>query len=326
MILLDYGSRDASSAAVRQLVRHFPFCEYYYSDTRGWMWNRSAALNAGARFSDGDFLFFTDVDIFYPPWFVEHLMRHRGERVFFASACFRCPQDFSDWAHLARNGAEHKWPEMKGKGLMCCPRGGLEAVGGLDERFAYWGQEDHDFANRLGRLGLQELTPPDVYCYHQWHPHVIYEVPLSVQFNNLAQFYGTQTESRVQANERRPWGKLARFEDRPIYASVDPETGSLRQGRAMQTIEASGVANLLTTINEMARSKGVLWALPNYDASDRHAVFLNKVLRRAGWHLDRRLGFAGDVAQGLLLAVPGLFQDCYLDGWIGGRKHSFFLT
>jgi hypothetical protein len=215
---------------------------------------------------------------------------------------------------------------MKGKGLMCCPRSALEQIGGLDERFAYWGQEDHDFSERLARLGLRELELANLYCYHQWHPHVIYDLPFSVQFNNLAHYYAGREEGRVRANLRNDWGKLARFDDRAIYSHIDPERGEPRQNLQIRTVEAFGVAGLLTTIREMVNAKDVLWAVPRYDASDRNGAFLNKVLRRAGWRLDRRLGYAGDLAQGLILAVPGLFRDYFLEGTLGGRNHAFLLT
>jgi hypothetical protein len=290
------------------------------------MWNRSAALNTGVRLARHPALFLTDVDIIYPRWFVERVIGYQKENVFFASACFRCPKAFADWDRLAQRHYEHKWSEMKGKGLMCCPRRALEEIGGLDERFAYWGQEDHDLSERLARFGLQELDLQDLYSYHQWHPHVIYDLPLSVQFNNLAHYYSGKAERRVRANETNAWGQLARFQDRAIYSHIDPEHGILRQNLQVRSVEAFGVATSLTIIREMVNAKDMLWAVPRYEASDRNGAFLNKVLRRAGWRLDRRLGYAGDLAQGLLLAVPGLFRDYFLDGTVAGRNHAFLLT
>lgn len=326
MTLVDYGSRMQCSSQIQQLVGSYPFCRYVYSDTRGWPWNRSAALNTGARISQGTVLFFTDVDIIYPPEFVEEILDHQAPDVFFASACFRSPKGFNEWNLLAKDGFANHWPEMKGKGLMCCPRPALEAVGGLDERFAYWGAEDLDLAERLARSGLREMNLPEVRCYHQWHPHVIYQLPLSVQFNNLTRYHGGRSTCRIQVNDHHNWGRVVRREERPVYQLVDPDLGVTRPGAPLRNIEAFGVANVLTAIKEIAAAKNVLWALPRYNASDTDATFLNKVLRRCGWRLDRRLGFAGDVAQGLLLAVPELFRDCYLTGTNNGEACSLFLT
>ena len=186
VILLDYGSRSACGSQIRQLVAGYPFCRYYYSDTRGWMWNRSAALNTGARISDREFLFFSDVDIVYPPWFVERIRKHMAADLFLASECFRSPQGFQDWGALKDGRYGRAWPSMKGKGLLCCARRVLEAVGGLEEGFGWWGQEDIDLVERLTRLGLRDAELPNLYCYHQWHPKCIYEMPLSVQFNNFS--------------------------------------------------------------------------------------------------------------------------------------------
>lgn len=326
MILVDYGSHSACSSEIRQLLGDYSFCRYCYSDTRGWMWNRSAALNTGARLTDREFLFLTDVDIVYPPWFVERVREHMAKDVFFASECFRCPKGFDSWVELRRGSLSHAWLSLKGKGLACCARSGLEAVGGLDERYGYWGQQDKDFVERLARSGTRDLAIPDLYCYHQWHPHVIYELPFSVQFNTLVRYYGAQAEARVKANERREWGKPVHSEDRPIYAFVDPEKGVLRPGSPVRITEAFGVASLLTMMNEIATTKNVVWAFPSYDASDRDATLLNKVLRRFGWRLNRRLGYADDFARGFSLAVPEFFRDYYLEGKIGRQPYSFFLT
>jgi hypothetical protein len=209
---------------------------------------------------------------------------------------------------------------------MCCSRQATEAVGGLDERFAYWGAEDLDFAERLARSGLRELNPPEIHCYHQWHPHVIYQLPLSVQFNNLTRYHGGRSSGRIQANKRRDWGRVVRRKDRPIFEYVDPDCGASQPGAPVRSIEAFGVAHVLTAVKDMAAASNVLWALPRYDASDTDATFLNKVLRRCGWRVDRRLGYACDVAQGLLLAVPELFRDCYLTGTNKGQACSLFLT
>jgi len=326
MILVDYGSSSDCSSAIRSLAGNYNFCRYCYSDTRGWMWNRSAALNTGARHSNREFLFLTDVDIVYPPWFVERLIHNMARDVCLISECFRSPPGFDNWESVTRRGDIPQWSSMKGQGLICVAKKALESVGGLDEQYGFWGPEDKDFVERLNRNLVPEYPLSDLYCYHQWHPHVIYELPLIVQFNNLVRYYGSQSESRVRANERREWGKQARFEDRPIYTHIDPELGVPRPGAPIRTIEAFGIASVLTTITEIATTQKVLWALPKYNASDRNAYLVNKVLRRFGWRLDRRLGYAGDVAQGLFLTVPGLFRDCYLDSSIGARSRAFFLT
>lgn len=327
MILLDYGSSSRWSSEIQKLVRNYPFSKYYYSDTRGWLWNRSAALNTGARLAKGDYLFLTDVDIIYPPWFVERVLEHAAANVFFTSSCYRCPQEFEAWDSLARNGSGHSWPEMKGKGLLCCPRRGLEAVAGLDEGFACWGQEDHDFAERLVRAGFQELTVEGkLTSYHQWHPRVIYQMPLTVQFHNLAQYYRGRATSRIEANEQLHWGKLTGREQRPIFQHIDAEMGTLLPNSRCEKLEVFGVGNVATALDRMAGSSRKVWALPVYAASDTDAAFLNKILRRLGWRLDRRVGLASDAAQGLLMAVPGLFRDYFLQGRLEHQPCAFFLT
>lgn len=326
MLLIDYGSRTGCRSLLREMLAEYGFCRYCYSDTRGWMWNRSAALNTGARLTQTRFLFFTDVDIIYPPWFVERLIRHQDERSFYSALCYRCPPEFDDWDRIEECFRDQGWSEMGGRGLLSCCTGAFNAVGGMDEQIGVWGSEDLDLTERLQRHGIRDISLPDFYCFHQWHPKVIYHLPESVQFSNLTRFYSGRSDARTVVNLHHRWGKLIQREDRPIFDFLDPHTGKLKDGISGKPIEAYNAASMTSVLSEMDSQKNSIWIVPRYVSAAKTNGPVNRLLRRLGWRLDRRIGYAEDFAEGLVLSVPGFFRDYFLGGIHADHESSFFLT
>lgn len=326
MVLIDYGSRLGFSSQIRDLLLEYSFCRYCYSDTRGWMWNRSAALNTGAKLADTTFLFFSDIDIIYPPWFVERLLGYQDEGSFLSALCYRCPPDFNDWDRIEEGFRDQGWSEMGGRGLLSCSSGALIAVGGMDEQIGVWGSEDLDLTERLQRHGMRDISLPDFYCFHQWHPKVIYHLPESVQFSNLTRFYSGRSEARTVVNLNHRWGRLIQSEDRPIFDFLDPQTGKLKEGISGKCIEAFNAASMTSVLSEMDSQKNSIWIVPHYVSASKNNGVVIRLLRRMGWKLDRRVGYAEDFAEGLVLSVPGFFRDYFLGGIHADRDSSFFLT
>ena len=60
LIFLDYGSQEKVSEQIQDLCNQYSFCRYIYNHTRGMYWNRAHAMNSAARFSDREYLLFTD--------------------------------------------------------------------------------------------------------------------------------------------------------------------------------------------------------------------------------------------------------------------------
>ena len=58
LIFIDYGSDELVSKEVQLLVQHYKFIKYYYSDTKGWFWNRAHAMNIGIKKAIGEIILF----------------------------------------------------------------------------------------------------------------------------------------------------------------------------------------------------------------------------------------------------------------------------
>jgi len=229
VIFVDFGSSIPNAALARQTVEKYPFCRYVYNDTRGYPWNRSWALNTGARLTSANFTLTTDVDIIFPPDFLEIAMQNaRQDRVLYC-APHLLPKGFSDWRNISSYVG--KFP-MGGSGF----KGGCQLISrdvfqrleGFDENYRYWGIEDRDFNLRMLASGLEEMWLSDrTAIFHQWHEKVNYNTR-----NVMPEGYWgrmtlyTYTKSTLPQG-RRNWGKLYTTEERKIFSFLDFENKKL---------------------------------------------------------------------------------------------------
>ncbi len=171
-ILVDYGSSVQNSINIRSLVEQFKFCDYAHSDTRGWPWNRSKALNIGIRLAETDFVLATDVDMMFNHDFIETIMEYQDGHSLIHCAPYWLPEGFSDWNYIDNyRSSFQKGDRAQRGGCQCAPRRFLLKTNGYDEALEYWGAEDDDLYQRLMKVGLREIWVDDqTAMYHQWHP------------------------------------------------------------------------------------------------------------------------------------------------------------
>jgi hypothetical protein len=325
MIFVDYGSTKENSLQIQKLLANYPFCNYFYSDTRGWLWNRAVTLNIGARLAETPFVFFTDIDIIYEAEFVAKLQAHTTENSFLIPHCMRVPKGFNNWSALLIGKDTFPFSSMRGFGLGCYPKKVLEAVGGYDEQFAYWGCQDIDLVERMTRYGIGAQRLQEVRVYHQWHPQSIYKIPYGVVFHNLSWLYRGRDDERICANNSLEWGRRTSSADRPIYAHIDPDISAMKPGEIPHFAEAYSVAQVNTLMGKIASSRDELWAFSKAKENGRMGEIMNKILRRFGWKVEHSVGYMEDFINGFLLSVPSFFRDYYIDCEIGGKKYSVFL-
>lgn len=79
----------------------------------------------------------------------------------------------------------------------------LIAVGGWDERFKFWGNDDNDLMHRLGQNNAVHLVHPDMVALHQWHDRPPREA--LGDFNEPLLY---EDRKPVVANMGKEWGKL----------------------------------------------------------------------------------------------------------------------
>jgi len=230
VIFVDYGSALELANSIRALVEEYPFCQYIYSDTRGQPWNRSRALNIGARLSVADYVMTTDVDIVFPPNFLEIVMRNaHPERVLH---CFPhyLPPGFEDWNDLSAYFGKLPVGNTNARGgCQVIPCKVFSQLGGFDEYYQYWGVEDRDFSQRLRSFGLQELWLNDqTYIFHQWHVQVDYSTSdfMPQGFWGRANVHYHRYLDQLIRNDGH-WGYARRPDERKVFKYLDIEKQQL---------------------------------------------------------------------------------------------------
>jgi glycosyltransferase involved in cell wall biosynthesis len=176
VIFLDYGSDVVQSKEAKNLTQKFPFVQYHYAETRGWFWNRAQALNLGIQLIKTEFYFCLDVDLIIPPDCLQNLLAQYQAQKALVLRCHYLPATFKDYAHLHQPPHKFKHlPDLSSEdaqGNIFLQLADLQAVGGYDEFYRWWGREDNDLAMLLNSRGVQvkvcELENQPV--FHQWHP------------------------------------------------------------------------------------------------------------------------------------------------------------
>jgi glycosyltransferase involved in cell wall biosynthesis len=170
LIFIDYGSDEAIAQQAETLVGEYSFARYYYSNTKGWFWNRAHALNTGVRLAKGDIILFFDIDLIVEKDFLQKIALLDYKSNFYTFSCFYLPEHFNhEQSVLDRDGIHF---DQNYVGLCAVKKEHVFAVHGFDEYFMVWGVEDDDIYKRLcnfGKIRVQMMAF-DFMVFHQWHP------------------------------------------------------------------------------------------------------------------------------------------------------------
>lgn len=79
----------------------------------------------------------------------------------------------------------------------------LMAVGGWDERFKYWGNDDNDLMHRLTLHGTRHIVVPELEIFHQWHPR-----PPKQAMGDYNEPFLYEKDKPIVANQGKEWGEL----------------------------------------------------------------------------------------------------------------------
>jgi len=228
IILVDYGSRQEIAEQVRVLAGEFENLLLIRSETRGWPWNRSRALNTGARKATGQYLVTTDIDLIFPTDFSAYLEKKSQENLVIHVAPDLLPKRFGRWDDPFSVGP---LPSMGRGALGTCHvihRDQYLAMGGFDETYEFWGIEDDDLHEREKAMGLQhQWVEEDVRILHQWHPYANYLTP-----GFLPEGYWMWLENYFRAKKDQlarngdDWGRPVTANDREVFRFFHPDSGA----------------------------------------------------------------------------------------------------
>lgn len=114
-----------------------------------------------------------DIDLIYPPHFVDLLKNKIDENSFVQYQCYYMPENQQDYLNLDFSLTyPYKVSSTEfAAGLIAVPKAKMYEIGGYDEYFKVWGVEDIDLKKRLLALGMQGkvLSINEVPTFHQWH-------------------------------------------------------------------------------------------------------------------------------------------------------------
>lgn len=217
LIFVDYGSDQHIASTVKPLVESYSFAQYYYSETRGWLWSRAHALNSGLKFAIGEIILFFDIDLIIESNFLKKISTLNFDDFFFTFSCFYLPEKF-DYvnADMFTRGRNY---EQNYVGLCAVKKESVMQINGFDEYFMVWGGEDDDIYKRLALIGLERKQMPlsQFVSFHQWHPLHSPEKP-GLWYLTMVNYLHKNITS-VRGNN--DWGKLITDVDRPIQKKID---------------------------------------------------------------------------------------------------------
>ncbi|MDQ7027005.1 MAG: glycosyltransferase family A protein [Anaerolineae bacterium] len=327
VLFVDYGSQAQTAQAVRHIIEKHRFARYIYTETRGYPWNRSHALNIGGKRARGDYLMTTDVDMIYPPDFLDVFMAQAEENLEVHIAPHLLPENFSDWANINayRGKFETGTTSMRGACQMIATRV-FHEMRGYDEYYRYYGVEDRDMSIRLRLMGIEEKWLADkTAMFHQWHPSADYNVrdliPEGV-WGRMEIHFQKQRHQLIRNDDS--WGKLHSHENRPALRFVDADNQTLRNCPELHHVNLPPTENYaIGTVSKLLREvksgdalaiNHAFFPKPNPNA-DKVIKFVNRFFYRwvQGSRIDYPTNSLHNFLVNLIEAPTPLIADYYLN-------------
>jgi len=117
--------------------------------------------------------------------------------MYFAKTMAQEPKDFDlskAWGYIPKSQAPFIGGVMKQE---------LYAIGGWDERFKFWGNDDNDLMHRLGKNGCHHVVDNDMVALHQWHSR-----PPAEAMGDTNESLLYEKDKPIVANQGVEWGKI----------------------------------------------------------------------------------------------------------------------
>jgi glycosyltransferase involved in cell wall biosynthesis len=228
VVFIDYGSDEIYRNPVKTLVSLFSFCRYFYVYSQGLPWNRSHAINIGIRLAESDYLLITDIDVIHSINHLEILFNSRDKNSSIYNPVYWLHEDFSDYDAIIKDGYKinkknYSYISRATGTSHFISKDIMEAIGGYDQFYNFWGVEDRDLASRLRKKGLKEhwLELGRAPLFHQWHPIVSFEKDglfPDKWWEDMNIYYQLNID-KIERNDEN-WGKFLLKDDRPVFDSV----------------------------------------------------------------------------------------------------------
>lgn len=217
VIMVDYGSSESNAKQYKNICARYPFCQYVFTATQGWPFNRSHALNTGIRISTADYIITTDVDIIFRDNFVATARKHAANNIMLHCRSVWLPKHQQEWPQILQTPLQ-ACVTGNGDALGICigaPKAAFEHLRGFDEALEFYGGEDRDLHKRLLAYGLQEKwLDSETSLFHQWHPITRGGMPQNYYEEFLEPYLATHAQEMVR--NTNGWGKIVTIAQRPL--------------------------------------------------------------------------------------------------------------
>ncbi len=128
--------------------------------------SRSYSFNKAVKQSTHSILFICDADFSLPKNIVSSCNKYSlGKLVWFPIVFYLYKNKAEKFSH--QNG---EWMQWGGKGILCCKRKYFDSIGGLNESFTTWGQEDDELWMKFYKAGNFIIRNREQGLMHHWHP------------------------------------------------------------------------------------------------------------------------------------------------------------
>jgi hypothetical protein len=175
------GYRDANLAYVTSRYQTLmPEIELVIGEDQSELFNKSRAVNQAARKATGELLIIADADVFFETQLIDKIVAiaHGHPWIIPYSRCFILNREGS--LEVTKTGRIELPQSVCSLEVekVCFYYGGLmnvvsrkafEKVGGMDERFFGWGEEDDSFARTLDTIVGKHYRMEET-IFHLWHP------------------------------------------------------------------------------------------------------------------------------------------------------------
>lgn len=217
VVFVDYGSEKEVAEQAKRLVDTFPFTKYIYSDTRGWFWNRAHALNTGIKVSTGNIIIISDIDLIFPPDYLENLNKLSFNSTFYTFSCYYLPQN-ANCSNITNKDLEKS--VVNYVGLCASSKSDLVKNSCFDEYYMDWGGEDDDLYVRLTNSGCKkEHMKVDIFpVFHQWHVKHSPSCPSPWYLEMVNYLYSVEDNENTQSKE---YGVLVETGVRTIISRIN---------------------------------------------------------------------------------------------------------
>jgi glycosyltransferase involved in cell wall biosynthesis len=222
IIFINSGSSEKFSSDISKLINGYKNCRYIYTETRGYPWNKSNALNIGIKSAKYDYILINDIDIIFPKDLLEKIKNRVNEKNVVFTRYYFCDQKFNDWENVSTDNKNFYRANEDACGVLCVSKKHFLEMNGYDEYFYFWGIEDRDVRNRFQLLGLKEVWDDDIYQFHQWHQVKTFSTDryMPVGFWPKIQEYYFKNLKKLKRNDSN-FGKLLKSDERKIFEYID---------------------------------------------------------------------------------------------------------